>query len=232
MCFSATASFMAAGVLIPSGLYCLKRSNDLDRRYWALAMVPLLFGLQQSLEGGVWLTLMAGEPMLAQGFTLGFLFFSHLVWLGWIPYSSYLTEDLPRRKQLFLAMTWFGVLMGSYMYLPLLFKPEWVASSIVRQTIDYNLVFALDTYLSQQAQTVLYALVILLPLLLSSDPYHKWLGGMVLLSAAVTLALFDWVFISVWCYFAALISLYIFFMIARREHVADLPEVLVSMNRP
>ncbi|MBV1930822.1 MAG: hypothetical protein KUG71_03820 [Porticoccaceae bacterium] len=227
MCFSATASFTAAGILVPAGLYCLKKSNEIDRRYWAFAMLPLLFGIQQLLEGGVWAALIAGEAAAARGFAFGFLFFSHFMWLGWIPYSSYLTESRMARKRLFLVMTWIGVLMGSYMYGPLLFKFEWMAVSIARHAIDYDLVFALDTYLSQQAQTGFYGVVILLPLLLASDRYHKVLGGMALVSALITLAFFDWVFISVWCYFAAAISLYIFFLIARRVHEAALPEVSV-----
>ncbi len=226
MCFSATASFAAAAILVPTGLYCLKKSNDIDQRYWALAMLPLLFGLQQLLEGGVWVALTAGDAAAARSFTFGFLFFSHFVWLGWIPYSSYLTEDRAGRKRLFLATTWVGVSMGTYMYAPLFFRPAWVDVSIVRQAIDYDLVFALDSYLSQPLQTVFYGLIILLPLLLSSDFYHRMLGGMVLVAALVTLALFDWVFISVWCYFAAIISLYIFFMIARRVQVARLPDAV------
>jgi len=31
----------------------------------------------------------------------------------------------------------------------------------------------------------------------------------------VTWAFYDWAFVSVWCYFAALISLYIFIVVAR-----------------
>lgn len=223
MCFSATASFTAAAILVPAGLYCLKKSNDIDQRYWALAMLPLLFGLQQLLEGGVWVALTGGDAAAARGFTFGFLFFSHFVWLSWIPYSSYLTENLAGRKHLFLVMTWVGVSMGVYMYVPLLFTPEWVDVSIVRQAVDYDLVFALDAYLSQPVQTGFYAMIILLPLLLSSDPYHRVLGGMVMVAALLTWVLYDWVFISVWCYFAAVISLYILFMISWRVRVARLP---------
>ena len=54
--------------------------------------------------------------------------------------------------------------------------------------------------------------------MLSSDRYHRVLGVLgvlVLLSGLLTWAIFGWVFVSVWCYFAALISLYVFFMITR-----------------
>lgn len=231
MCFSATASFAAAGVLVPAGIYCLNKSNQLDKRYWAFAMLPLLFGVQQLFEGGVWVALTWGKAEAARSFAFGFLFFSHFAWLVWVPYSSYITENWPGRRRLFLVMTWAGAVFGVYLYGPLLITPAWMKVSIVRLAIDYDLVFALDAYLSQQVQTGLYGLIILLPLLLSSDLYHRVLGGLVLIAAVVTLAFFDWVFISVWCYFAAVISLYIFAMIAHRVRVEIFPKT-ISVNRP
>lgn len=92
MCFTATASFGAALVLITAGVYCLKLANEVDGSCWALAMLPLMFGLQQALEGGVWLALLAGDSSSARLLSLGFLMFSHVFWLGWIGFSSYLTE--------------------------------------------------------------------------------------------------------------------------------------------
>lgn len=225
MCFSATASFSAAAILIPAGVFCLKKSNQVDKRYWAYAMLPLLFGLQQALEGGVWLALSQAEQARAHFMALGFLLFSHVFWLGWIPYSSYLTEDSLRLRQVFLAIAGFGLLFGAAMYLPLMYQPGWMQVSIVNHAIDYELRFYSDTYLSKPALTALYAAVILVPLMLSSDRGHSILGVLVLLSGLATWAFFDWVFISVWCYFAALISLYIFFMIARSVRTARLASV-------
>jgi len=51
--------------------------------------------------------------------------------------------------------------------------------------------------------------------LLCSERYHRVLGGMILASGLFSWAFYDWVFVSVWCYFAAIISLTIFFMVAR-----------------
>jgi hypothetical protein len=58
MCFSATASFGAAVTLIPASIVCLKLANELEESYWAFAMLLLMFGLQQRLEGGVWAALL------------------------------------------------------------------------------------------------------------------------------------------------------------------------------
>lgn len=219
MCFSATASFTSASLLIPAGAYCLIKANQLDKPYWAFAMLPLLFGLQQMIEGGIWLSLQAGEEETAHRLAFGFLLFSHLFWLGWVPYSAYLTESSPRLRRAFLMTVLIGLLLGAAMYLPLLNNPGWVSVSIVGHSIDYELKFISDTYVSQQVVTVFYLLVILVPLMLSSDLNHHSLGLLVFLSGLVAWLFFDWVFVSVWCYFAAIISLYISFVIARSAPV-------------
>ncbi len=225
MCFSANASFTSAAILIPAGVYCLRVSNRIDKRYWAFAILPLMLGLQQLLEGGVWVALLQGEATAAHILALGFLLFSHVFWLGWIAYSSYLTESSERLRRIFLFITLTGVLFGAFMYVPLLFRPEWLSVSIVNHSIDYDPIFMSDAFLSQHIITAVYACVILVPLLLSSDRYHSMLGVLLLLSGMMTWAFFDWAFISVWCYFAAIISLYIFFMIAHSVQTARVTSV-------
>ena len=223
MCFSATASFTAAAVLIPAGMYCLKESSQLNKPYWAFAVLPLIFGLQQLLEGGVWVALLEGNATIARGLALGFLLFSHVFWLCWVSYSSYLNELSPRLKRVFLLIALAGVLFGATMYVPLLFKPEWLAVTIVKHSISYELIFVSDAYVSQRMLTALYACVVLVPLMLSSDRYHSMLGVLILFSGLLSWVFFDWAFVSVWCYFAAIISLFIFFMIARGVQAASLP---------
>jgi hypothetical protein len=217
MCFSATASFVAASVLVPVGIYCLRSSNQVDRRYLAFAMLPLIFGLQQMLEGGLWLALAQGDAGAAHNLALGFLFFSHVFWMGWMGYSAYLVEEKPRLRLLFLSISVFGVLLGAAMYVPLLFNDAWMVATIVQHSVHYQLSFVTDGYVSQLLISLLYTCVILTPLLLSSDRYHNRLGGLALVSGIVTWALYDWAFVSVWCYFGALISLYIFYVIVRAE---------------
>jgi hypothetical protein len=214
MCFSATASFTAAAVLMPAGAFCLKASHEVDRRYWAFAMLPFLFGLQQALEGGLWLALEHGDATAAHGLALGFLLFSHGFWLVWVGFSAYLVETVPWRRRLFRAIAVFGLLFGALMYVPLLIHPDWMQAVIVRHSIQYELRFVTEGFVPDRLLAVVYGGVILLPLLLASDRYHKILGVMVLVSGLVTLALYDWAFMSVWCYFAAILSLYIFVVIA------------------
>ena len=47
MCFSAEASFIAAAVLVPTGLLTMMRAYNTDGRYLPIASLPLLFGLPE-----------------------------------------------------------------------------------------------------------------------------------------------------------------------------------------
>ena len=38
---------MAAGVLVPAGMFTIYRAEKTDRRYLAIGTLPLLFGMQQ-----------------------------------------------------------------------------------------------------------------------------------------------------------------------------------------
>ena len=81
MCFSASVSYSAAVVLVTTGVYAIHQARRLHPPYWMWALVPILFGLQQAFEGGVWQELDAGDAGAAVPFALGFHFFSHFLWL-------------------------------------------------------------------------------------------------------------------------------------------------------
>lgn len=68
MCFSATASFVAAAGLAPVGIVSLVMARRLEPERWRpLALMPILFAIQQALEGCVWLGLEAPAVLLGCG---------------------------------------------------------------------------------------------------------------------------------------------------------------------
>ena len=87
MCFSATVSFSAGIALTAVGTYTLKKSESNDER--PFAAIPLLFGIQQILEGFVWLGLQNkfGGPQETQSFIYLFLFIAQVLWPFWVPLS-------------------------------------------------------------------------------------------------------------------------------------------------
>lgn len=218
MCFSAEVSFATAAVLIPVGLACLKQSININKSYMAFALLPFLFGVQQLLEGMVWLTLDGRHEDLLWPSVFGYLFFSHFIWLLWIPLSSFLTESNRPRKKLFFIMTLVGLLFGGTLYIPILLQPDWVAVSIQQHSIYYDVKQVYDALLPRYASTLIYSVIILIPLLLSSDRYNNVLGVLVTISGLLTWAFFGLVFISVWCFFSAIISAYIFYQVVLTKH--------------
>ena len=218
MCFSAEVSIATAAVLIPAGLVCLKESIRINKAYWAFSLLPFLFGMQQLMEWIVW-SVLDGESKLLLWFAVfSFLFFSHFLWLLWIPFTSFLTETNEFKRKLFFVFTIVGVLFGGSMYIPILLQPDWVSVSIQQHSIYYDVRIVYDAILPRYAATIIYAFIILVPLLLSSDRYHKVLGVLVAVSGLLTWVFFGLVFISVWCFFAAIISSYIFYQVVLTKH--------------
>lgn len=216
MCFSATVSFGAAAFLVPAGVYCLRQSHRLKNGFGMLAALPLLFGIQQFIEGIEWQVLKTGENEGVYLAALGFLFFSHFLWLFWVPFASYRVEPL-KRKRFFLVLAILGTSGGAWLYLPLLFNPEWVNVDIVKHSIVYHAKMLHDVILPMGLDRALYALVILLPLLYSSHAKVRHFGGLVSLSLLFSLTIYRYAFVSIWCFFAAVLSLYLIYMFRRQE---------------
>ena len=79
MCFSATASFAAAGLTGLLGLISVRRVKL--RRELPLALMPIIFALQQGIEGMLWLNLEVDpEGVAARILALGFLLLAEVFW--------------------------------------------------------------------------------------------------------------------------------------------------------
>ncbi|MFX8612665.1 DUF6629 family protein, partial [Acinetobacter baumannii] len=85
MCFSAAASFTAAAVLAPMGGLSVARAARPGRRFLLLSALPLLFSVQQLMEGLVWRSGEAGDSAGVLRYSLAYMFFSWLAWPVWVP---------------------------------------------------------------------------------------------------------------------------------------------------
>ncbi len=217
MCFSATASFTASAMLVPVGIYCIKKASQLQKPYWVIAALPLAFAIQQAFEGGVWIALESGDPGTTRLSALGFMFFSHLFWLIWIPLSCYAAEDNRLKKTIFLSFAFIGAAHGLLMYIPLLFRADWLTVELVRQSIDYKATLVYDEFIPRIVVRAFYAFIVIVPLILSSDTYIRVFGFLIATSVITATVFFGYAFISVWCFFAAILSLYIVFLVYRKR---------------
>src|SRR6185437_645962 len=102
MCFSATASFSAAGILTLAGAATLSKARDVRER--PLAAVPLIFALQQGIEGLLWLTVPSGHPA-GRGFATAFAGLALIVWPLFTPLAVGRAETLRNRRRLILGLT-------------------------------------------------------------------------------------------------------------------------------
>lgn len=226
MCISATVSYSSAAVLVITGLYAVQQAGRLQPPYFMWALMPVFFGFQQAIEGRVWQELNAGNASAAVIFALGFHFFSHFLWLWWIPFCSYLVESdnaskagqthkLGKlRKRVFGGCTIFGAFTGALVYSFMLFHPDWMSVAVREHSIQYNFSVTSRTSIHIPiTPAALYALTILVPLLFSSHRQIRIFGGLVGLSMALASAAYGYAYVSVWCFFAAVLSLYIVYMI-------------------
>jgi hypothetical protein len=214
MCFSASVSYGAAAVLVTTGLYAAHQASRLRQPYWVIGLAPLFFGIQQAFEGRVWQMVEAGGAAGAVPYALGFLFFSHFLWLWWIPLSSYVVEPERNRKKVFLGTTLFGLLAGTLVYSTLLVIPNLVSVVAEEHHIIYDVSSPYRGPISIGIPpSALYALIILIPLLFSSHRHIRIFGGLVVCSVVLASVAYGYAFVSVWCFFAAVLSLYLVYMI-------------------
>ena len=104
MCFSATASFAAGAALLGVGAVTVSRV----RRPAELpfAMIPGLFGVQQLVEGALWLTFADTAPHANSVLTHAYSFFSHVLWPIYVPIAVLLLEPEAWRRKLLLGIAW------------------------------------------------------------------------------------------------------------------------------
>ena len=215
MCISATVSYSAAVLLVATGLHATLQARQLQPKYWMLwALIPVFFGFQQAFEGRVWQELDAGETSSAVPFALGFHFFSHFLWLWWFPLSSYLVEPGKLRKKVMAGCAIFGAFAGTLVYSVMLLNRELMTVAVREHSINYS--FSVPWHGSMHipvTPAALYALTILIPLLFSSHRLVKIFGMLAALSMVLASTAFGYAYVSVWCFFAAVLSLYIVIMI-------------------
>jgi hypothetical protein len=225
MCFSAEASVGVAAALLPVGGYCAEAAWRKNRAYLPLAAIPTLFGAQQLSEAGVWVGLGRGDPALVRAASVWFLFFAVAFWPVWVPLAVAAIEPRGARRWAFLAVAGLGLALGCVYYLPLVGGIAWAEVRVVGHSIryDFSAVPAVrDT--PSWVWPVWYLGVVGVPLLASTNPRLRPLGVAVGLLAIVSYALFEYTFASVWCFFAAALSLYIGYVLYRLpERPADDP---------
>jgi hypothetical protein len=198
MCFSATASFVTAGVTGAIGIVSIGRAREL--RELPLAAAPLIFALQQSAEGFLWLTLShspVGPPV--SGLTFLFLMFAEVLWPVYAPLAVLLIETNETRRQLMRLCLAVGVSLSLYLFWSIVSQPQ--SAAVLRDHIVYVSEFRHSDLIG-----LCYLTATALPLVLSSRRTVVVLGAIVLVGSITAYSFYWEAFVSVWCFFAAAAS--------------------------
>ena len=210
MCTSAESSFALTSVLVPVGIYCLKIAGQRDHSSRPIAAIPLLFAIQQFSEGLVWVGIGRRNVELTQSAAMVYLFFALAFWLFWIPFSAVFLEHRKKIKLLLGIGAILGLLGGMILFLPVVIHPASLQVSVVRHSIYYD--YADPPALIIAPQVVwhlLYVALISLPLVLLKEKLLIGFCTALVVSAVISHVFYWYAFTSIWCFFAALISLYL-----------------------
>jgi hypothetical protein len=207
MCFSASASFVASAALLTGGVATLKQTRNV--RQIPFASIPMLFGVQQLMEGFLWLSMMHTDfSVFRTPTTYMFLIFAQVVWPSLVPFSIYLLETDPKRKKILLVLLGIGAIISLYIAFSMLFYP--VEAAISSHHIAYYTDFPHQRGI---VSSLLYLLPTVVPPFMSSLRKMNILGSIILISLIISKVYFPANLVSVWCYFAAIISVTVYFII-------------------
>ena len=200
MCFSATASFIAGVSLSVLGVATVKKAER--KAEIPFAMIPLLFGVQQIIEGMLWLSFRFDAPLLNVSMTYLFTLFSHVLWPIYVPFSIGLMESVAWRKKMITAFLITGIAVGLYL---LYFIVRFPVTSEVHEHMVYVL-----PYVKEHPVLEFYLAATCIAPFFSSHKIINIFGVLALLLFMVAYWFYTVAFFSMWCFFAALLSAVIY----------------------
>jgi hypothetical protein len=211
MCFSAGASFGSGIVLSAIGIASLREARTSSTK--PFAAIPLIFALQQMTEGVVWTALrdpsMGNVEMIA---TYLFLFLAQVVWPLWVPFSIYKLETEKELKKNLRAFLVIGTLLSLYLGYCL-------SVYHVQGRIEASHIFYQQDYPSSlgRLSSILYVVATIIPNFFSRIRGMRILGVTIFISCIITFIFYRHYIVSVWCFFAALISVMVYMIVREME---------------
>jgi hypothetical protein len=204
MCFSAGASFASGVVLSAIGITTIKEIQKPSQKVFAL--IPVLFAIQQLSEGCLWLTLSGSDFIMVRKIcTYIFLITAQVLWSWVIPLSVLLMEEEHKRKKILRIMVVIGIALAIYYSVYLFFH------NVNSRILDCHILYTTESPDSLAVPTfILYLAVTIAPFFVSSIRKMYLLGAIMALSCLVSAVFYKIYLTSVWCFFAAIISIFIY----------------------
>jgi hypothetical protein len=224
MCFSAEASF-AGGIIISAiGVFTIKKVHNPSQIIFAC--IPLFFGVQQITEGVLWLTIPLTEyAALQKAGMYIFQIMALVIWPLMIPLSVLYMEESKKKKKTLVMLLILGAILSMYYSYCLRFfnvNPQ-INGFHIQYNNDFPESLALISF-------IVYLIVTITPLFVSSIRRTHMMAFLMTLSCLVTAIFFTQYLTSVWCFFAALISAVIYWILNDSRKIFNLEKLKLLKN--
>ena len=224
MCFSPEADFTAGVAVAGVGIATLRRVRE--RRELIVGALPLLFGIHQLVEGVVWLGL-RGQVSTGVGDTAkeAYIVYAHAVLPVIVPFGFMLLEPSHQRSRWMRPMVCLGLALGVYLLWQVTAYP--VGAREQARCIDYTTHTPNDILIGS-----LYVVATCGPALLSSRRHLRWFGLVSVIGLVATALVRVDQLTSLWCLYAALISVLILEHFRRRRGIETADAIARSVLPP
>ena len=202
-------------MLLPAGIFCTTSAIRKSPSYLPLAITPLGFGLQQLCEGVIWIGIGGGNAELVRAASLAYLHFALFFWPFWIPLSTLFLEARWKKRLVVGSFALLGLAGGLMLYLPLVINPDLVETKVVEHSLQYDFDKSPALMFPWTLWKVLYLAVVAVPILMSDQKEVVVVGFVLILLAGVSHYFNAYAFVSVWCFFAAVLSIYLCYFFIR-----------------
>ena len=202
MCISAEVNFTAAAILGAVGVATLRHTKH--PREVLLASMPLLFGLHQFIEGFVWLGLDGKIGALAlDNSAFLFMLYAQAILPFLMPLSVLLIERPGWRRNVIAGIVGIALLLGIYM-------SYGVMAFETKVAVEHHSIAYRNAETESLLTGGLYIFVTCGALVLSSYKVVRWFGILNLVGLTVVAIVKEYAFSSVWCLYAAVLSLMLY----------------------
>jgi len=223
MCFGPVASFTASAVLASIGTAVIR--NIRSKKEILFAAFPILFALQQFTEGLLWLVIKNQKHgALEKGLTFAFLVFAYSFWPILCPASVYAIEYDQNQRKILRRLILLGIGTSAYLFFYIIKNPFY--ATVLNCSIRYKTFVAWAPIF-----TGIYLIVTLLPYFISSHRSILIFGLPNLIFCVIAYFFYEVTFISTWCFFAAVISLNLYFFLRKLHHkpIIPIPKTIEKM---
>lgn len=217
MCFSATASFVASGVIATIGVATLRHVRE--PRTLLFAAVPLLFAIHQFCEGFVWLGLEGRiGPIALYHVAFLFMMYAQGILPLLMPLAVALMEPPGWRRSVIVGLTCLGAVACVWDIIGLISLPS-------RTFVEHHSIAYRNPMTGNFAISCLYILAACGALVLSTHRVVRWYGVLNVIGLTITQIVKEYAFASVWCFYAATLSVIIYWQFSRGDIDIRTPNV-------